>query len=552
MTTHPFPVFPRLPAETLDPKERGYGDELAALAAGSLAAAARAAPAASAALPLLAALLALEAAQVRRTVSAPLRLAAAAAAALLGAPRRAATHFEALDIKSILHDTMTGHWLVPALLGAAAGGELAPRLAGLRSLHRDQVVEAADALMTVYEQGTYSKAAEFVDFRERLERSHTRAAGRAERAAAGLRAAAAGGAATLRAAAEAEVAEAAAEAEAEAEAEGEVRLEQLRFNEDLSTRPAWFPPAAASGRLALPEWWEGAGPAAGYARCWWSPVAAAEREGPDAEAWRRSQRAALLRRRRLPALLAGVLREQPLPTERLAALRQALGEAYPDEDVKPSGAASAEALVAAVGGALFAAGLALHAAAAAGAGDVGALAEQACAQLTALQAAFQRAGARAAAALTHGGAHPFSPLPANGGAALAAALLTEEAAWCGACLQAWVKLVRAVGKGAGACGSASGEALQAGLRAAAASVHATVSGVGAAAAAAGEVDAGAAAERALAELQERWSGEALWGWEPQFDAGAALREVFEEQRETAGRLHVAAAAALAALKPLAA
>jgi len=64
------------------------------------------------------------------------------------------------------------------------------------------------------------------------------------------------------------------------------------------------------------------------------------------------------------------------------------------------------------------------------------------------------------------------------------------------------------------------------------------------------VDAGAAGERALAELRGGWSGGALWGWGPQFDAGAALREVFGEQRETAGRLHAAAAAALAALKPL--
>jgi N-terminal acetyltransferase B complex non-catalytic subunit len=68
----------------------------------------------------LQALLVLEAAQVRRRVSAPLRLAACALYGLAGAPKEAATNLSALDIKFILHDTLTGHWLLPLLLGAAA------------------------------------------------------------------------------------------------------------------------------------------------------------------------------------------------------------------------------------------------------------------------------------------------------------------------------------------------------------------------------------------------------------------------------------------------
>ncbi len=123
----------------------------------------------------------LEAAQQRRKVSAPLRLAATALYSLLGAPSlgkwlgawaepggerlmqaatvarhipctphelcpstaccllaltllcsavlcpaAASAQFAALDIKSILHDSLTGHWLLP--LAAAAGGEDATEL----------------------------------------------------------------------------------------------------------------------------------------------------------------------------------------------------------------------------------------------------------------------------------------------------------------------------------------------------------------------------------------------------------------------------------------
>ena len=66
------------------------------------------------------ALLVIGAAQVRRRVSAPLRLAACALYGLAGAPKEAAASLAALDIKFILHDTLTGHWLLPLLLGAGA------------------------------------------------------------------------------------------------------------------------------------------------------------------------------------------------------------------------------------------------------------------------------------------------------------------------------------------------------------------------------------------------------------------------------------------------
>lgn len=50
----------------------------------------------------------LEAAQVVRKVSAPLRLAAMGLYGLLGAPGMAVNNFNALDIKHIQHDTLSG------------------------------------------------------------------------------------------------------------------------------------------------------------------------------------------------------------------------------------------------------------------------------------------------------------------------------------------------------------------------------------------------------------------------------------------------------------
>lgn len=54
------------------------------------------------------ALAVLEAAQVARTVSAPLRLASAALYGLLGAPEAAAASLAALNVKNIQVDTISG------------------------------------------------------------------------------------------------------------------------------------------------------------------------------------------------------------------------------------------------------------------------------------------------------------------------------------------------------------------------------------------------------------------------------------------------------------
>lgn len=109
-------------AAGLDAKQRGHGEDLVTLAVTRLLQ--------GHALDLHgllpSALFVLEAAQATRTSSAPLRLHAAALYALLGCPRAAAMQLEALGVKQILHDSMTAHWLLPALLDSgatAAAGE---------------------------------------------------------------------------------------------------------------------------------------------------------------------------------------------------------------------------------------------------------------------------------------------------------------------------------------------------------------------------------------------------------------------------------------------
>ena len=54
------------------------------------------------------ALLVVEAGQQKRHVSAPLRLAACFLSSLLAAPATASAQFDALDVKHILHDTISG------------------------------------------------------------------------------------------------------------------------------------------------------------------------------------------------------------------------------------------------------------------------------------------------------------------------------------------------------------------------------------------------------------------------------------------------------------
>lgn len=85
---------------------------------------------------------------------------------------------------------------------------------------------------------------EFVDFKERLEQSHAVAGADAEAGAAA--AAASQSTSTMSRNAGNAVSEPSTSTEAP----------RLRFNEDLSTRPAWLPPGCGEVRFAMAEWWQ--------------------------------------------------------------------------------------------------------------------------------------------------------------------------------------------------------------------------------------------------------------------------------------------------------
>ena len=98
-------------------------------------------------------------------------------------------------------------------------------------------------MAAAFRHGTYSKAFEFVDYKDRMLYSHARADTRAEGAALSLRTAT-----TLAEGAEGTSAAATHLSERPVPWEASYAVALAR-NEDLSTRPAWLPPALGPARV---------------------------------------------------------------------------------------------------------------------------------------------------------------------------------------------------------------------------------------------------------------------------------------------------------------
>ena len=84
----------------------------------------------------------------------------------------------------------------------------------------------------------------------------------------------------------------------------------VRFNEDLSTRAAWYPPSPGATSLAPEAWWgvRGTHSGQGYGRRWWASSGSAEAIGvTEAKAARRGKWAAVRARWLLPHVLSAVL-----------------------------------------------------------------------------------------------------------------------------------------------------------------------------------------------------------------------------------------------------
>lgn len=141
---------------------------------------------------------------------------------------------------------------------------------------------------------------EFQAFGRRLARSHTRAVAEAEAAIGRLRGAVAGASASATASPAQLMALSAVAAMSSAGGPETRAGDGMRFNEDLSLRPAWLQPCGASPRLALVHWWDdqlsrrrcgggdgGDAAPGGGGVPWWQAARAAE--SPAAQPLRASQ-----------------------------------------------------------------------------------------------------------------------------------------------------------------------------------------------------------------------------------------------------------------------
>ncbi len=96
---------------------------------------------------------------------------------------------------------------------------------------------------------------EFVEFKERLERSHALAVARSEQSLIQIRRSVPRGHADVQSALK-DACQSLKASSLLTQHSGLPRLEQMRFNEDLSTRPAWLPPQAGPVTGSLLGWWE--------------------------------------------------------------------------------------------------------------------------------------------------------------------------------------------------------------------------------------------------------------------------------------------------------
>ena len=275
----------RLVPENADPREPVPGDAFAALGAQALAAEAASwaarggdasgddagvagdAPGDAEVVMALLACCALSEEALRASPNhAELRLCLVAAYALLGASTAASDALAPLDVKNIQMDTMAHHVLPCAESGCASSVLL--EYCGLAErLNADARRDIAEAGVKAYENGAYTKALEFVDFRARLAGSHAARKFAAARARVALREAilALGGAQELRGPLREtgrfpesllSVLDEAAEALGPLASDSNDEFAR-KFNEDATLNPTFAPPFHGDAGLSACDWWAG-------------------------------------------------------------------------------------------------------------------------------------------------------------------------------------------------------------------------------------------------------------------------------------------------------
>jgi tetratricopeptide (TPR) repeat protein len=248
---------------------------------------------------LLLALVSIEAAQVKRTVSAPLRLAASALYGLIGAESLATKQFAALDIKGVLHDSLTGHWMLPIISCWCADTSQYQRwFGGIVNLHTVQEMEAREALFSAYEQETYTKVPEFVDFIDLLDRSATSYMHKSELEILRCREMCLAGSCK------------GDDPYDEDQDDSEFSMStNLAHNDDLTVRPFWYPPTMHGSTFDVLSWWETFSKShkwEGLSSSWWSYQYNASSVPSERTAWEVATDRHLLLRRQFPAILHAI------------------------------------------------------------------------------------------------------------------------------------------------------------------------------------------------------------------------------------------------------
>ncbi len=277
-----------------DPKDRGLGEELLVTAIVPLIQSGMASKENIEHLLVLA-LVFIERAQMERTVSAPLRLAASALYGLLGAQSLATSQFSRLDIKGVLHDSLTGHWLLPILTALCPTEELCRKwFDGIVNLHTVQEMEARDALFTTYEQQTFSKVPEFVDFIKCLNQSSTFYLYKSEKSMLELRNQCILG-------------------KPLGQSEKILIADEIIHNDDLTVRPFWYPPSSRGPASEVLIWWELDQEFPGKNFNWW--LQQGQQGSRERQTWETSVNQQIVSRLQFPFILSSICSAKPLESQ---------------------------------------------------------------------------------------------------------------------------------------------------------------------------------------------------------------------------------------------
>lgn len=235
-------------SSVLEVKEKGHGAELLNLASNCLV---ELFSRSGVEAYLVEAVLILELALKQRPFNPQQKLLVISLYSMMGAPNLAWKIFQTLDVKHILLETLSHHVIRP-LLQCGCWQEARSLFALMTTFHEDHRRDSPDLTSVAFRHGTYSKILEFIEFRDTLQRSHSRLLMRIEGQIASLCVAADNREEVERLLFQLEFGKPSLEWVLDSE------IENLAFTEDFSTRPWWWPaPNELHLQTGIP--WESSG-----------------------------------------------------------------------------------------------------------------------------------------------------------------------------------------------------------------------------------------------------------------------------------------------------